>query len=225
MGNKDNFMTSLPPKWWGNKNLNERHASLYKNTNKFFKGHFKGDKGDRVEELFTDLIDDAKRVFDECDPEDDSVFLRRKRRAFVGENEEGDNSSLDSDDDTDPDEEEEGSLIAERKVNTGDINKDAAKYTLNVARWIKYALYDQGGECQKHGHRMLYRADRLRAFMMFQYCSTVNDTADFCDWVLGIEGRDDESEGGHPRRSPRFMKKYNFHKKEKSTYKIMEKDE
>ena len=51
-----------------------------------------------------------------------------------------------------------------RKV-TGDIVKDADRYTKNLARWAKFQIYDKGGKCEFLGLRLV----RLIRFYKFQF--------------------------------------------------------
>ena len=56
------------------------------------------------------------------------------------------------------DDEEDGDFMESdnrtRKV-TGDIVKDADRFTKNLARWAKYEIYDQGGKCEFLGLRLV----------------------------------------------------------------------
>merc|ERR1712128_338218 len=135
--NKNTFMVSNPPQWWNKHNAQKRMDWNVKNTNKFFSMHFAGMKAeDNLKPLFEDLLEDAARIKTEC-----SQLGNRKRRAFTADEEEGqEESTADEGDPMTATSASDGT----RKV-TGDIKADAKKYTLNVARWIKYEVYDLGG--------------------------------------------------------------------------------
>ena len=146
--NKNTFMVSNPPKWWNKHSADKRMEWLEKNTNKFFNMHFDGMKAeDNLKPLFEDLLDDAARIKTEC-----SQLGNRKRRAFTADEDEGQEDAVA--DEGDPMAPDTSAANGTRKV-TGDIKNDAKKYTLNVARWIKYEVYDLGGECEFLGKRMV----------------------------------------------------------------------
>jgi len=191
--NKNTFMVSKPPKWWNKHSADKRHEMLEKNTNRFFSTHFPGMLAEsNLKPLFEDLIADAERIKGSCEP-----GPSRKRRGFTA-TEEGDNVDA-TDDDTDPLEDDSNSKT--RKV-VGEIKADAQKYALNVARWIKYEVYDLGGECEFLGLRMLTRTDRLRHFLYYAYCKQVDREQDFCDFFWG------KWNGKHPRNHGAPLNKY-----------------
>ena len=37
----------------------------------------------------------------------------------------------------------------------GEVNKDIEKYTKNIGRWAKFMIFDQGGECEFLGERLV----------------------------------------------------------------------
>ena len=142
--NKNTFMVSNPPKWWNKHSAEKRHQQLERNTDRFFDSHFPGMKAeDNLKLLFVDLISDAARIKGSC--EQDSS---RKRRAFT-DKEEGDDEEADVDD------EDPMTVGTNTRKVVGEIVPDAKKYALNVARWIKYEVYDLGGECEFLGLRMV----------------------------------------------------------------------
>ena len=157
--NKNTFMVSNPPKWWNKHDAAKRHQQLERNTGKFFDAHFPDMKAsNRLKPLFADLIADAAKIKDSCEP-----GSSRRRRAFTAQME-GDDAVVE--DDQDPLEDDSNSKT--RKV-VGEITSDAAKYALNVARWIKYEVYDLGGECEFLGFKMV----RLKInfnFLLNHFC-------------------------------------------------------
>jgi len=149
--NKNTFMVSNPPKWWNKHSADKRMEWLEKNTNKFFKMHFDGTKAeDNLKPLFEDLIADAKRIEISCDSSD----VSRKRRAFSADDEDENDDGDATADEGDPMDADTSAANGTRKV-TGAIKKDAKRHSLNIARWIKYQVYDQGGECEFLGLRMV----------------------------------------------------------------------
>ena len=149
--NKNGFMNSSPPKWWNKHSSDKRMEWLEKNTNKFFKMHFDGTKAeDNLKPLFEDLIADARRIEISCDSSD----VSRKRRAFSADDEEENDDGDATADEGDPMDADTSAANGTRKV-TGAIKKDAKRHSLNIARWIKYQVYDQGGECEFLGLRMV----------------------------------------------------------------------
>jgi len=192
--NKNTFMVSNPPKWWNKHSSDKRMDWLEKNTNKFFSMHFDGLTAEsQLKPLFEDLLEDATRIKTEC-----SQLGNRKRRAFTADEEEGQEYAVD--DEGDP-MDNQSAAGGTRKV-TGDIKADAKKYTLNVARWIKYEVYDLGGECEFLGKRMLVRTDRLRFYVHYAYCKQVDVDQDFCDWFWT------KFDGVHPRKHGQPIRKY-----------------
>jgi len=192
--NKNTFMVSNPPQWWNKHTAQKRMDWNVKNTNKFFSMHFAGMKAeDNLKPLFEDLLEDAARIKTEC-----SQLGNRKRRAFTADEEEHqEDATADEGDPMTTTSASDGT----RKV-TGDIKADAKKYTLNVARWIKYEVYDLGGECEFLGKRMLVRTDRLRFYVHYAYCKQVDVDQDFCDWFWT------KYDGVHPRTHGKPGKKY-----------------
>ena len=143
--NKPNFMSSSAPGWWSNKEPVERNDWLKKQNKKLFKMHFDGQKPQqKLKPLFDDLIEDSLRIYNECNSS-------RKRRAFTAEDPEGQEEA--TADEGDP-MVEDPNAIGTRRM-TGDIEKDNKKLTLNLARFIKYHIYDLGGECGFLGHRLV----------------------------------------------------------------------
>lgn len=193
--NKNTFMVSNPPKWWNNHGAEKRHQQLVRNTDKLFDAHFPGMKAEeKLKLLYEDLINDAFRIKGSCEP-----GSSRKRRAFTDQEEGDDEAAAEEEVDQDPLEDDSNSKT--RKV-VGEINADAKKYNLNVARWIKYEVYDLGGECEFLGLKMLRRTDRLRHYMYYAYCKQVDREQDFCDFFWG------KWNGAHPRDHKKPINKY-----------------
>lgn len=144
--NKPNFMSSSPPRWWGNMEAEDRIGWIGRQNRKLFKLHFDGGKPqEKLQPLFADLIDDAGRIYQSCSAGS------RKRRAFTQNDPEGQEEAVADEGDPmveDPD------RVEPRRMS-GDIEKDNKKLTLNLARFIKYNIYDQGGECEFLGHRLV----------------------------------------------------------------------
>merc|ERR1712048_1012879 len=125
-------------------------------------------------------------------------YIGRKRRAFISDDEDEDwDEDADEDYDSDP---MDGSLTPRRI--TGSPKKDIKKFTLLMARWIKFQVYDQGGECQFLGHRMLARLDRLRWYMFYAYCKQVDESQSFCRYFYR------KFDGEHPRDHGKPLKKF-----------------
>ena len=143
--NKPNFMSSSPPRWWANMEAEDRITWIGKQNRKLFKMHFDGGKPqENLKPLFDDLIADAGRIFQSCN-------AGRKRRAFTQDDPEGQEEAVA--DEGDP--MVEDPTTVETRRMSGDIEKDNKKLTLNLARFIKYNIYDQGGECEFLGHRLV----------------------------------------------------------------------
>jgi len=192
--NKSKFMTSQPPKWWNNIPAHpDRFEWNQDNTEKLFDIHFDGKPASiHLKTAFEDLLDDAERIMANC-------ASGRKRRAFSSDEE--DYEDTEYDDESDPMDKSTGGDLSPRKV-VGNIKKDIKKYTLNVARWIKYEIYDKGGECEFLGHKMLARTDRLRWYAHYAYCKQVDETASFCN------GYYHKFDGTHPRAHGKPLKKF-----------------
>ena len=145
--NKPNFMSSEPPRWWGNMGAEDRIGWIGRQNRKLFKLHFDGGKPqDNLKKLFDDLIADASVIYENCRP-----GAGRKRRAFTAEDPEGQEEAVA--DEGDP--MVEDPTTVETRRMSGDIEKDNKKLTLNLARWIKYNIYDLGGQCEYMGHRLV----------------------------------------------------------------------
>lgn len=195
--NKSKFMTSEPPKWWNKiPAVPDRFEWNQDNTDKLFSIHFAGKPASvHLKKSFEDLLEDAIRIKSSCSS-------GRKRRAFSNDDEQEDDYDEDSyeDEEGDPMADTNGD-IATRKV-VGNIKKDIKKYTLNIARWIKYEVYDLGGECEFLGHKMLARTDRLRWYAHYAYCKQVDESQSFC------KGYYDKFDGVHPREHGKPLKKF-----------------
>ena len=130
--NDDKFMASSPPDWWNNYTPAQRHEFLSKNNDLIFAAYLPNKGTKKLKPLFADLIEDMVRIEGSCAP-----GQRRKRRSA-------------DDDDEDP------MAGGERKSFMKDSVKETIEvYTKNVARWVKYMVYDQGGECGFLGERMV----------------------------------------------------------------------
>jgi len=176
--NVDGFMSADPPSWWTKHPAEKRLKWLGNNNVKFFETHFP-EEHRKLQPLFEDYIQDMQRIEAACQP-------GRRRR-----DEESSSNSSDQ-------EEEEDFMDATdltRKV-TGDIVKDADRYTKNLARWAKFQIYDKGGKCEFLGLRLLNRADRLRWYVHYRYCDKVDDSVSFCDKYYWTEN-------GYVRKDPR----------------------
>ena len=80
-------------------------------------------------------------------------ILGRKRRAFISDDDEEDWDE-DYAEDYDSDPMNDDGEVTTRRI-TGNPKKDIKKFTLNFARWIKFQVYDKGGECEFVGSRMV----------------------------------------------------------------------
>ena len=160
--NKSKFMQSEPPKWWPREPAYpERFQWNQENTEKLFSIHFADKPASlNLKPLFEDLLADAEKIYSLCAP-------GRKRRAFTSDDD--DYEEDDYEDDSDPMDESTGDLSTRKVV--GNIKKDIKKYTLNIARWIKYEIYDKGGECEFLGHRMVSCNTLLSVFNSHLACS------------------------------------------------------
>jgi len=175
--NVDGFMQEPAPAWWNNHPADKRIKWLKNKNVNFFDTHFP--EGSPLQGLFEDYIYDMEKIQSACEP-------GRRRR---------DDGSSNSNDQEDGDFMEENNLT--RKI-TGDIVKDADKFTKNMARWAKYEIYDQGGKCEFLGLRLLNRADRLRWYVHYRYCQKVDDSVSFCDkYYWAKDG------SGNVRKNPR----------------------
>merc|ERR1712242_108010 len=177
--NNDDFMASSPPSWWDKFTPAERHGFLSKNNELMFDAYLPGKASLKLKPLFADLIADMARIKDSCQPGSSS---RKRRSADEGEDPMagGDRNSF---------------LI-------GDVNKDIEKYTKNIGRWAKFMIFDQGGECEFLGERLIKRTDRLRWFMKYAYCKQTDSGASFCAHNY------DKFDGVHPREHRQPWKHY-----------------
>ena len=188
--NKPSFMTGATPAWWNKHSADNRMKFITDSVAKYFEMHFPEDSKavQKLQPLFEDAIGDMDRVRGSC-------AGGRKRRDDEEGAKEGDNEE---------EEEEETDFMeadpaqkSTRKV-TGDIKKDTHKFVTAQGRFVKEEIYNKGGECEHIGLRMLTRLDRLNAYLYFNYCHQVDDTADFCSTRYY---KDDGSLRPHPRQS------------------------
>ena len=137
--NNDDFMASSPPSWWNNYTPAERHGFLSKNNGLIFDAYLPGKASIRLKPLFADLINDMAKIEQGCAP-----GSGRKRRS----DDDGEDPMADGD---------------RKSFLKGNVDNDIELYTKNIARWIKYMISDQGGECEFLGERLV-RLLIIRAF-------------------------------------------------------------
>ena len=126
-------MNGAQPSWWENQSAEARFLWLRNSNEIFFSKYFSGLKAsEKLKPLYVDLIQDANRISSECTPG------TRKRRNI-----------------------EEGDDLVDNIV-VGEITQDIENLPLSLARWIKYEVYDLGGECEFLGKRMVSLSGTLR---------------------------------------------------------------
>ena len=118
--------------------------------------HFDGQKPqENLKPLFDDLIEDSLRIHGSCNPATLRHYGRKRRQVPDTTDPKLEDISdwrLEVDE-TDPMVEDPNTI--EMRRMSGDIEKDNKKLTLNLARWIKFNIYDQGGECEFLGNRLV----------------------------------------------------------------------
>jgi len=152
--NVDGFMTSTPVTWWNKHPAEKRLKWLENNVDKFFETHFVGNwvwetpgannPGMNLRQHFRKYVSQMKTIEARCKPGS------RKRR----DEDEAEGQANSNDEEEDADFMETSTGDRTRKV-TGNIVKDVDRFTKNLARWAKYEIYDQGGNCEFYGLRLV----------------------------------------------------------------------
>ena len=128
----DLFMNGAKPSWWDDHFPHQRISNLEKTVSKFFEQHFP--EAVILEHRFGDLIGDAKRLFNACQPFGDA----RRRR---------DNH--------------EQTLVQDKKQDfhetgiLGDIEHDIDSFTYQIGQFVKSEIHDINDKCQCRGLRMV----------------------------------------------------------------------
>jgi len=77
------------------------------------------------------------------------------------------------------------SAIEDRTTWTGDAGADLEQWFLNIARYLKYEMFDKGGdlpgECKFEGLRLIHELERHRHVTLWRYCHSIDNTNAVCD--------------------------------------------